>query len=593
MAEKYKTFSEKEIRQRARLIGKAKKAIGEIAPEWRNDPNVVTIGYGLRARKNRMEQEIVISFLVKKKGKDAKTIEGLGSRPVPEKIRGIGTDVVEIGKLERLQDEATGERDERAYDPLVGGIASSNADAHMVFWNGYGTLGSICFDVDTGDPMALSNWHVWAETGSAGDDIIQPGHPRSEDRVEAYFETFLCGPVANLVESEAPSAITTALAGAAAGVTTIAACADKKDLSRRGQENTVPGPDELTLKEKVNVHIDYKTHPIPGTPFKLKVKWDYARQTDKKNYEYNEEEDVQNEHVLVSKQIRPNKLQYRPGETVELYALIESEKPFPCDYYYALAYLIPMADESRKIPVVLHPSQCGAEKICVDFSADKPGTTLPGHFTRLGAEFRSPGDRRFKIVDRYQSDGRGELDLFPKAVFIDIPKSGAVEAHIVTSASPVGMEVYSGGRKIGHVLSPQEQGVVHVLRLEAEDIDQIQLYGGDNEASMLMFCYAPNTAVEGVYVLSHRIKPASCSQNRVCCFRGSITLDPKEMPGRWMGYLFVQTVNLVPEGTPPEEAAGLIGGIPVSQNMQDAAGVEDTEIECGACALVDFMFEVA
>jgi hypothetical protein len=241
---------------------------------------------------------------------------------------------------------------------------------------------------------------------------------------------------------------------------------------------------------------------------------------------------------------------------------------------------------------VLHPSQCGAEKICIDFGPEKPGTTLPGRFIREGANFRSPGNQRFKIVDRYQNDNRGELDMFPKALFIDIPISTAVEAHVVTFASPVGMEIYSGGQRVAQVLSPQEQGVVHVLRIQGEDIDHVKFYGGSNEASLLMFCYAPDAAVEGVDILSHNTDPAAHSKNRVCCFCGSYPLDPKERPDRWAGYLFVQTINVVPEGTPADEAAGMIGGITVSQNMQDAAEVEDTEVECGACDIIECMFEV-
>ena len=57
-------------------------------------------------------------------------------------------------------------------------------------------------------------------------------------------------------------------------------------------------------------------------------------------------------------------------------------------------------------------------------------------------------------------------------------------------------------------------------------------------------------------------------------------------------FLVVQNTNIVPEGTPPEVAAQMIGGIMQSQNMVDAKEVKESDIECGACALVDFVFEV-
>ncbi len=59
------------------------------------------------------------------------------------------------------------------FDPLRGGISISHAWSY-----GYGTLGGIVLDRNTGVPMILSNWHVlagsmWAPRGLA---IYQPGY---------------------------------------------------------------------------------------------------------------------------------------------------------------------------------------------------------------------------------------------------------------------------------------------------------------------------------------------------------------------------------------------------------------------------------
>lgn len=589
MADRTKKFSEKEIEQRVKTIEKAKKTISEIASQWKEDPNVLSLGYGLRSKKGKLKTEIVISFMVKTKVKGLKKIKDLGSRPIPAKIKGIPTDVVEIGVMK--PDQATGERDERAYDPLVGGCASSNADSHVLFWNGYGTLGSICFDGTSGDAMALSNWHVWAEGGEQGDDIIQPGHPRTEDRVQAYFEAAFCGPAANLIEWEAPSALTSALYGGAAAAAAAAAASDVIDPSRKGQGKTAPGAGEMTDKESIDMKIEYLTQPIPGTPFKLKVGWDYTRHTDKKSYHYHQEENIENKHVLVSKHLRTSKTQYRPGERVELFGLLQSNMPFDCDYYYVVAYLIPLADETRRIPVVLHPSLCQTEKICVDFSGEKPATTLPNRFTRLQAQFKAPGGEPFQVVDMYQHDEKGELALFPKGMYVKVPPSGAVEAQVVTFAGLVGMKAYSQGRTVGQAVTTPQEGIVHNLRIEGDGIDHVEFFGGDNEASLLTFCYQPMEPVSGVGLLTHRAT-THVAGKRICCYKGAITLDPDERPGKWNAYLFAQTVNIVPEGVPPETAAQLIGGLPVSQNMENAQNVPESDIECGACDIVDFMFEV-
>lgn len=339
--------------------------------------------------------------------------------------------------------------------------------------------------------------------------------------------------------------------------------------------------------------IKYLTQPIPGTPFKLNVNWDYTRQTDKKKYHFHEEEDIQNKHILVSKHLRTNKKQYRPGEKVELYALVKSNRPVDCEDYYAVAYLIPLADERKKIPVILRPSSCTTEKVCIDFSNDKPNTTLPNPFKRLGVEFKALGKRRFRIIDAYQHDNKGELALIPKGMFVKIPPSTAVEAHIVTFGSPVGIEASSNGQKIDRIISPQDQqGVVHTLRIEGDGIDTVEFFGGSNEASILMFCYEPIAVVKDVKTLTHLITTSRNKNEKICCFKGSVTLDSKEKPGKWNAYLFVQTINIAPEGISPEKAAQIIGGISLSQNMEDVKNVEDTDIKCGACDIVDYVFEI-
>jgi hypothetical protein len=588
-------FSKEEIGKRKRTLEKVKRVIYEITPSWKSDPNIIGVGYGLRSKGGKLGQEIVITFVVKEKIEDSSNIKAIGSKPIPPTIRGIPTDVVKFGKMRRQQDEATGNRDETAYDPLVGGVATSNADSHIIFWNGFGTLGSVCFDATTGAAMALSNWHVWAEGGSQGNIIIQPGHPRSGDRVQAYFEAGFCGPAGYIIEWEAPSAITTALYGGAAAAAIAAAASDKIDPTRKGQKNTPTNPGEITKKEEANITIDYRTQPIPGTPFELVAKWDYVRHTDQRDIPFHQEELFINEHTLLSKTLRTNKRQYRPGERIDFFASIKSSKPFPCDYYYPVVYAVPIADQTRKFGVVLHPSTCQGEKVCIDFSDDQPNTSLPMQFTRQGATFISPGPETFTIQDFYLQDGKGELGIVPKGVVVNIPPSRMVQAIIVTHASVVGMTASYQNNTVGNANSTNQNGVMQTLKIEGEAIDTVMIYGGSNEASILMFCYEPIEQASHETLpstLTHLETSGSHIARKTCCYTGSYHIDPMEPPGLWQAFLFVQNTNIVPEGTPPEIAAQLIGGILQSQNMIDAKEVEDTDIECGACALVDFVFEV-
>jgi hypothetical protein len=61
----------------------------------------------------------------------------------------------------------------QAYNPLQGGISIAG---ERLF--GYGTLGGIVVDRDTGETMILSNWHVLAgsEYAMPGSRILQPGY---------------------------------------------------------------------------------------------------------------------------------------------------------------------------------------------------------------------------------------------------------------------------------------------------------------------------------------------------------------------------------------------------------------------------------
>jgi hypothetical protein len=83
---------------------------------------------------------------------------------LPVALDGVPLDVIQSNPgLEQTPDAR--------FDPLVGGTAVSNARLGVL-----GTLGMVVFDVASGAPMGLSNYHVLVGLGGqVGDPIVQPG----------------------------------------------------------------------------------------------------------------------------------------------------------------------------------------------------------------------------------------------------------------------------------------------------------------------------------------------------------------------------------------------------------------------------------
>jgi len=102
---------------------------------------------------------------------------------IPKELDGIPTDIVEIGKLKKLQ----GYRER--YRPAPCGVSTSRLDE-----NAAGTIGWWVIDED-GNPYLISNNHVWAKENNAaqGDPIVQPGvlDGGTEDDVIAELYDFI------------------------------------------------------------------------------------------------------------------------------------------------------------------------------------------------------------------------------------------------------------------------------------------------------------------------------------------------------------------------------------------------------------------
>jgi endonuclease G len=150
---------------------------------WMYDPNVMLVDFGWPEHGGVVDRtDVAIRVHVVKKltppALEVATREGITSGLIPDTIAGFPVDVPESGKLRLHQWWWLGgwprraEPRARRADPMEGGISVSNA-----FTYGYGTLGGLVIDRQSGARMILSNWHVLVAAWHArpGWPIYQPG----------------------------------------------------------------------------------------------------------------------------------------------------------------------------------------------------------------------------------------------------------------------------------------------------------------------------------------------------------------------------------------------------------------------------------
>jgi len=144
---------------------KIREVIEKHGKELLKYPNV--IGFSNipqpRIRKGKVipEEQVLRVYVTRKVPKE----QLKPSELIPPEIGGVKTDVVEIGRIRKLQ----GFRER--YRPAPAGVSTSRADQTAA-----GTIGWFMVDED-GNIYLLSNNHVWANENNAaqGDPIVQPG----------------------------------------------------------------------------------------------------------------------------------------------------------------------------------------------------------------------------------------------------------------------------------------------------------------------------------------------------------------------------------------------------------------------------------
>lgn len=125
-------------------------------------PNVVGLGVGYKIEDGEQTDTLSIITLVEKKKPVAALVAG---ELIPPQIKGVRTDVQEVGYLRPLQSRKD------KWRPAPGGVSIGHYKITA------GTFGTVVTEKGTGIHLILSNNHVLANSNDAklGDRIYQPG----------------------------------------------------------------------------------------------------------------------------------------------------------------------------------------------------------------------------------------------------------------------------------------------------------------------------------------------------------------------------------------------------------------------------------
>ena len=560
-----------------------RRIVDEQRGAFADDPNVHSIGWGLPSRGGRLADEIAITFYVRRKLRTEAEIRAYGSLPIPREIEGLPTDVEDVTM--RRASSATGLRDEKIENPLTGGVASSNAANHLWTGNFYGTLGMHARDADL-RPLAMSNWHVWADGGEEGDNIIQPGHPVAVDHVAAIGEVLACGPVgAAVLNTQVPSPLTAGLYAGAAAAAAAAGASDSIDPTRRGQAATPVEDGEHTELETVDLELDYPDLPWPGTPFRVHPRWTYTRQTDRRLLVHKVEEDKLNPHFLIAYAVETDKLVYDAGEMVRVRAMIWYHEQFACDAFHVGLHLIPQSTPHRSERQLLLPAECTSEfmgrlfpsgNLCTRFAGLPPGRTGKRSIRVDWLAVTSLFDDEILAVP---IGGGAVLSVPASGLRLRFHPAGRVTVRVDEARGEVVLRAIDPfGREAA--MTTAGPGTNLELSLDAEFVTAAEITCEGGGCLLGEVCIDPLPASDSLAV---RVDPdigkllgaegssVDCITNspsdevcflsiRRCCFERSYQIPSTERPDRWQGTLVVQSVNNVPDGTDPVVAASTIGG---------------------------------
>ena len=579
-------------------IKKIKALVKKMEALYRDDPNIISIGWGLANRGGKVKPEMSLIFHVKEKYSSDKQIQAIGSHAIPCKVEGFATDVRK--QLHLVADQSAGSRADKIADPLVGGVDSANLEKinRTFFWyqNGGGTLGILCRDQDN-NPMALSNWHVWANDGAKiGDRIIQPRSPEGATYAEGISKVAACGPLlSTVIEGRVPSPISAGLYAGAAAAGILAGATDHKDPIRRGQELTNIDTDTFTHGEELQLDLDFpRVIPWAGQPFPIDVRWRYTRQTNKGDKTVEIKERRVNPQILLGQAIAPDSARYQPGSTITLQAAIWDYQARPQDAYHLTAHLISESNPDYAVRTILHASPCrpidlaprykdrhrqeanpitrDRDITCVNFGHYAPINELPSTESFGPLAVSDSGDKPLTIV--YSDTFGSGLHIAKEGLGAQhAPASRIILKLVQTTDQPLEVRAFNRfnyllTREVTANLPGEEQYVT----IQANLISRLEFSGG--EGQLLSYCFVLATDEVSTTLIPTQLKDAyneievpfideprdeHATVHRHC-FRGQRQLPSDAPTGRYKIYLTTSNINHVPFGTEPTVAARTIGG---------------------------------
>lgn len=164
-------------------IDRLRRYVRMHAQKWLENPNVTSVGIGLKQSNGEITQDLSIQFTVAKKVETAE-LEEIGSDPIPNSIDidgiAVPTDVLGRKFSPSFNTVALGSKDIRSsrVEVLQPGVSIGGLETKG------GTLGAILQDRRSRKPVLLSNWHVLQGIhGNIGNPVVQPGR-HDDNRAE-------------------------------------------------------------------------------------------------------------------------------------------------------------------------------------------------------------------------------------------------------------------------------------------------------------------------------------------------------------------------------------------------------------------------
>jgi hypothetical protein len=543
-----------------------------------NDPNVISMGVGLKFVKGKPQLTAAIQYFVRAKVA-LDELPKLGTARIPEEAGGYPTDVIQVQIHKTLacppSNPPTGGRGSSIENPLVGGTSTTTLSSFHSFPTGYGTLGGICFDAVSGDALALSNAHVYGfDLGAEG---IQPWLP-TDEYVGAAISWLACGvPLAHLFFWTAPSAATAILDVAAVAAWLAVSASDAEDPNRWGQRTTaVPPPGALTERERVHLEADLPQLPFPGRTWSTKTRWDYTRIASSGSTNGSLDEERPNEHTLVGKRVFSDRAVYRGGDRVRVCAEMWTRAQDKTEELFVVAHCFPISEPSRVTRRVLVRNDICArvdgalekerKPVCVQGFTPQIQGVKQMLFPVVAAPFRIWSRAPETFIE-----GSSLAIPADAAIHIAVPPSTTVELDVFHRGSRIrARALAANGSVVAEAVSTDERDVAQKLRLTGPEIIRVDVDGGG---------FVSSICADKRRIQVDRWKAVSTY------YTGTLDVPLQERPGVWGVVVISQSMDLSPTGGDPIAAARRLGGIVNSANVQEQG-------ECTCTLLVDHTFEV-